>query len=207
MSSILKALKKLEEERSRQEQGRVDIATDILRTSGRQTSRNWSLALTVAALLLAGAGGGIYFSRAFFTANEPDSRQTTVTPAVAPPAAPLLPVASPAPKVEVPVPTPVASKTPAVELPVRVEPKPATVILPSVVETVVVAAESPPKLRPGLVVSGIVYQDDPQNRMAVINDLPVMSGTTIEGAEIVEILPDRVVFRFEGEQFSIGVSE
>ncbi|MBE0599431.1 MAG: general secretion pathway protein GspB, partial [Desulfuromonadales bacterium] len=58
---------------------------------------------------------------------------------------------------------------------------------------------------PDLVVSGIVYLDDPEARLAVVNDLPVMLGTTIEGATVVEILSDRVRFRRDGRFFEAGL--
>ena len=46
-----------------------------------------------------------------------------------------------------------------------------------------------------LKVAEIFYQEDPANRMAVVNDLPVMVGTPVEGALVQEIRPDHVIFR------------
>jgi len=60
---------------------------------------------------------------------------------------------------------------------------------------------------PRLVVSGIAYQSNAESRMAVVNDLPVLAGTTVAGVEVVEILPDKVVFRFKGKQFSVPLSD
>jgi len=45
-----------------------------------------------------------------------------------------------------------------------------------------------------LVVSEIFYQDDAANSMAVVNDLPVMVGMPVDNALVSEILPDHVVF-------------
>lgn len=58
-----------------------------------------------------------------------------------------------------------------------------------------------------LQVSGIVYQEDPHGRMAVVNDLPVMEGTAIAGAVVEEILPDRVRFSRDGTSFEVLLQE
>jgi general secretion pathway protein B len=61
--------------------------------------------------------------------------------------------------------------------------------------------------QPHLAVSGIVFQSDRQARLAVVNDLPVMEGTIIEGARIEEILADRVRFTWEGSTVEVGLGE
>jgi general secretion pathway protein B len=61
--------------------------------------------------------------------------------------------------------------------------------------------------RPNLVLSGIVFQPDRQARLAVVNDLPVMEGTVIEGARVEEILADRVRFAWEGSTLEVGLVE
>jgi general secretion pathway protein B len=61
--------------------------------------------------------------------------------------------------------------------------------------------------RPNLVVSGIVFQPDRQARLAVVNDLPVMEGTVIEGARVEEILADRVRFAWEGRTVEVELGE
>lgn len=211
MSSILKALRKLEEEKARQDQGSVDIATDILRTSGRRASRSWLMPLAVAALLLAGAGGGVYLSRSLVSDHAPE---TVIVPEMKTiPSRPVVVSSAPAsatePKIQSFPVSPPVEKTPVTGPPVISTPDPAPVAIqaqPVPLDRTQSIEDVPPEM-PKLVVSGIVYQEDPQNRMAVINDLPVMSGTTIEGVDVVEIQPDRVIFSFEGQRFSILMSD
>ncbi|AJF06641.1 hypothetical protein [Geoalkalibacter subterraneus] len=59
---------------------------------------------------------------------------------------------------------------------------------------------------PELKVSEIHYQYDVENRLAVVNDLPVMEGTVIDGARVDRILKDRVRFIFNGQYKEIRVS-
>jgi general secretion pathway protein B len=54
---------------------------------------------------------------------------------------------------------------------------------------------------PDLEVEEIVYHQLATSRLAVINDLPVMEGTDIDGARVEEILVDRVRFSFRGVRF------
>jgi general secretion pathway protein B len=61
-----------------------------------------------------------------------------------------------------------------------------------------VPADAPP-----LAVTGIAFNSDPESRMAVVNGLPVMPGTIIEGVKVEEILPDRVRFSGGGSVFEI----
>ncbi len=60
---------------------------------------------------------------------------------------------------------------------------------------------------PELRVSEIHYQWEVKNRLAVVNDLPVMEGTLIEGAKVDRILKDRVRFVFNGKYKEIRVRE
>jgi hypothetical protein len=55
---------------------------------------------------------------------------------------------------------------------------------------------------PDLRIDEIVYHQRPDSRLAVINDLPVMQGTDIDGAHVEEILSDRVRFSFKGVRFN-----
>jgi hypothetical protein len=52
---------------------------------------------------------------------------------------------------------------------------------------------------PSLWVSEIHYQWEVTDRLAVVNDLPVMEGTVIEGARVDRILRDRVRFIHNGQ--------
>lgn len=52
-----------------------------------------------------------------------------------------------------------------------------------------------------LVVSEIYFQEAAGGSMAIINDLPVMEGTTIENALAERIFPDRVLFLVNGQRY------
>lgn len=51
--------------------------------------------------------------------------------------------------------------------------------------------------------SGIVFQQQAEARMAIINDLPVMEGTVIAGYTLQQILPDHVVLVRDKQSFSL----
>lgn len=54
-----------------------------------------------------------------------------------------------------------------------------------------------------VVVSGVAWQDERGMRRAVVNGLLMKEGTTIAGAQIKEILPDRVRFERAGALFEV----
>lgn len=73
------------------------------------------------------------------------------------------------------------------------------------------AADAPslttvPRL-PELTVNAIAFKPLPGERLAVINDLPVMEGTSIDGVQIIEILPDGVRFSWHGTEFILPVAD
>lgn len=55
-------------------------------------------------------------------------------------------------------------------------------------------------------VSEIFYQDEAINSMAVVNDLPVMVGTFVDSAVVVEIRPEEVVFKVGDDLFDVRVT-
>lgn len=57
-----------------------------------------------------------------------------------------------------------------------------------------------------LFVSEIYFQESSPDNMAVVNDLPVMEGTQIEGAIVEKILADRVVFKIDDKRYDILLS-
>lgn len=54
-------------------------------------------------------------------------------------------------------------------------------------------------------VSEIVYLAD-GGSMAVVNDLPVMEGTMVDGALLKQILADRIVLELDGRQVEVGLT-
>jgi len=57
--------------------------------------------------------------------------------------------------------------------------------------------------RPNLTVNGIAFQEGGSDNLAVINGVTVSSGTMIDGVVVEEIQKDRVRFSHNGERFEI----
>jgi len=231
VSTILKALKKLEKEKARQSGGEVNLVQDILLGTNAAEARrraSWPIPLLAILLLVAGGVGGmvlVSWLRPSTTLMDRVSAPPGMgpvggeipnrsgEPVVSAPvsAIPHTPASPPRADLE-PVPVPVEPTKPVVAQqrsaapPAQAKPvqSPEPSAAPPARAKPVHAPEpsaAPP--RPDLVVSGIVYQEDPAGRMAVINDLPVMAGTIVAEAMVEEILQDRVVFSFAGERFEI----
>ena len=94
-----------------------------------------------------------------------------------------------------PVPTVQSSIAPRAEVVKTVAPEPVKVL--KVASTIKPLPENLPLL------SGIVYQQQKDARMAILNDLPVMEGTVIAGYTLQEIFPNYVVLTNKGQSFSI----
>lgn len=58
---------------------------------------------------------------------------------------------------------------------------------------------------PPLKISGIVWNEEPSMRRAVINGHFTSEGSTVEGVKVVEILPTKVRFLHQGRYFEISV--
>jgi general secretion pathway protein B len=65
----------------------------------------------------------------------------------------------------------------------------------------------PPAVRPRFVVSGIAYQDDRTVRFAIVNDVALGEGETIQGVVVEEIFEDRVRFARNGTAFEVALSK
>ena len=58
---------------------------------------------------------------------------------------------------------------------------------------------------PPLKISGIVWNEEPSMRRAVINGHLASEGFTVEGVKVVEIFPTKVRFLHQGRYFEISV--
>lgn len=54
--------------------------------------------------------------------------------------------------------------------------------------------------------SGIVFQQQKEARMAILNDLPVMEGTIVAGYTLQEIFPTHVILTQNGQSFSVPLN-
>lgn len=277
MSSILKALRKLEEEKAALGEGGVDLSRDILKRSAPQRSSGNPLLLKVVlvtvltialiALLWVLLGSTEQTETVAVSAAVVRADNNPVTPP-----APVPQAVQPEPAVErkalselVPIPAKVKTEEPvkpaevSVEEPqvvvVKIEPevipspeaktvetvkKPVVVTpaapKPEVVEAVEPVAEPAPAVvpeqtplvetlptvavpqpvapeqtlpegLPELWVSAIAFKPQPGERLAVVNDLPVMEGTSVDGVQIVEILETGVRFSWQGMEFVLPLTD
>lgn len=222
MSSILKALKKLEDEKAARSGKAADIAGAILKTGRRKGEKQrWlipsgMLAVAVIAVLATYAVMGGFSSRRQETtpATErisPQPQPVAPTPiAVAPPrpsgVEPRLQRTLPkAAKNSILRVTQTSTpRTPAV----KEEPRSVISTPQQATATVEKRPEAlPPVAIPVLKVSGIAWQKDGASRLAVVNGTSVAEGATVGGARVDQIFPDRVRFTFENRTVEIPLGK
>jgi general secretion pathway protein B len=168
MSSILKALKKLESDKPHRDELSTAVASDILRTSRRRKKHIvLPVAVCCVAVVLITAG---YFLAAKTIPVQPErgAEKTASFP----------------------------DKSP---VDTRSQQMPVVKSLPPVQTAPVV--ENLPRL------SGIIYQSSPEDRLAIINDLPVMEGTLVADFEVRSIYPDRVILQRGNSEFTLSLKE
>lgn len=231
MSSILKALKKLEEEKISQENEprRVNVSSDILRQPGNKLANR--------RLLQGIAFIGIVIVILLFTLLliRPQTKEAAIPAPVVttppanlqpPPAslpesqkAQLLPTGSPSPlpatgaKAARPLQQEIISlpelarqaptrKFPLPELPGS-EPMPMQASQPKQLPKP--AAPTVENTEPHLTLSGIAWNKDSAERLAIINGQPASTGSQIGAAVVEEILPDRVRISSKGRVFELSI--
>jgi len=224
MSSILKALKKLEEEKSLQKnEMEVNISRDILRP---QVERKSSVPL----LLVLGISSSaviIMLSLALFhkstsgNGGKPPLPQAMTQPPASlspppstafsrPPAAdakasiaPPSPLKTPNKDTSRPTVTP-ASKAPLTPTELPKTPV-VTVDLPKTDPAPKIAApiRTPLPNDTTLTLSGIAWNKDSTDRLAIINGQPTATGAIVNNAVVEEILQDRVRMNLSGKTFEL----
>jgi general secretion pathway protein B len=82
-------------------------------------------------------------------------------------------------------------------------------VAPEVIKKPAEAPPAPPdKPAPAqrsLKISGIVWSEEPSNRLAVINGMPIKEGAIIEGVKVVEILSTHVRFFYNNRSFEVSL--
>lgn len=210
MSSILKALRRLEEERARQSPVAPEIAASLLRHGARRRQSPlwlWPTVIIAVAVLAAAL---------LWSWRPAPATSQTVAPAAS--SAPLVASATTAGRggeviieevieqrqpVLVPPSAPVAIPAPR---PVKVNP-PAQKIEPGVMPPIAAskpaAAVIEERQRP--VVSAIAWQEESSARMAVVDGLPVMTGEFVGTAQVQEIRRDHILFVEAGTLFTVAI--
>jgi general secretion pathway protein B len=207
MSSILKALRKLESDKSALGEGSVDLSRDILKRSYQQQTANsptaWYLLFGI---LLSGVLVAAFFWPTATVENSIPATTELLNPSI-PTVKNLDPVILPKAESNTPVVVAERQTVKAVSKEVPLSPVKVPHKLPTKAAELKTSKSSQrvfptaPLVIPDLRVEEIAYQQQPSARLAVINDLPVMEGTDIEGAHVMEILPDRVRFSYQGVLF------
>lgn len=227
MSSILKALKKLEEEKRRQSSGEIDLSREILHDRSRrkrELGRPMLAALAIIIILL-----GLITVLLLRRPTAPTPPQAVKEQEVAP-----------LQSVTVGSPQPAGAETPeaaAGQEVVRLQrpaaagraalpsPRPKQPELPgddAVAQPAPLrqTPQTPPKTEearrqgPGgeggespFVVTGIAWNKDSADRLAVVNGQPLTTGSVIGKAIVEEILPDRVRFSQEGRTLEVPLGK
>lgn len=68
-------------------------------------------------------------------------------------------------------------------------------------------SEAGAALHPAVKISGIVWQEEPSQRKAMINGKVARVGDTVDGMRILEIHPSHVKLSFDGKSFKAGMFE
>ena len=186
MSSILKALRKVEDEKAAIGEGSVDLAHDILkRNFATKGTFPWAVILSwiiFLLFLLAASWWYLQDNQELLPSVVETVHPVVQTEPVLPPTQPVAAEYHP-PEKQV-----VVTSAPDAE--------------PAIVDRPSTAATTLSVDIPALQIEEIVFHQQASLRLAVVNGLPVMEGTDIEGARIEKIFPDRVQFYFQGIRFN-----
>lgn len=236
MSSILKALQKLEQEKNSRVTREPDIHAGVTKKRRSQSVRpNWILpvsllavaliSVTVTYLLMKSANRSLPTAQTAAPPSVDTSRSqnphyrndlpeatlpvsgnpltppiqtigSSPSPTTYPPAGPPKPSRMP-----ITVAPPSARATKSLEHPASSPSKPAAP--PKVQQPGEKQPQAPPQPSPSLSVNGIAWQKDSASRIAVVNGMPVSEGSSIQGARVDEIFPDKVRFSHQGKSFDI----
>lgn len=216
MSYILDALKKVEHEKTRKVSsgGMTSISGDLFLERVPLPSRGSAgkiIAVIMIVALLSFAAAWFVFkgNSKKVAASKPAATTAVTAPAVSPiPPAPVQPaqIPPPSPPQQTPQPASPPAKAPAPPVVTQSTAAPSDDVehvavtekksrrtsstLPKPKKTAVQTIPAPADIK----VSGIAWQEERTARRAVINGFLLQEGTTVSGAKILEIHPDRVRF-------------
>lgn len=227
MSSILKALKKLEDDKATRRPDELRIDAEILRSDNSSRFSSAGILLT-SLLLLAGGSGATYLylkmDKAAELANPglpaisrqnqpPVSASSDIKTEQLPPALVVVPAKqqiTPGAGTSKPHQSPMPSRTAPATAPPPAKPlgapKPAAG-LPKTSSHPTPPISASVKAVPALRVNGIAFQDGGAGSVAMINGVPVSSGSVIEGVKIEDIFKNKVRFSYNGEIFEIPLGQ
>jgi general secretion pathway protein B len=223
MSSILKALQKLEQDKSSRKPDSLKIDAEILRN--KPTRKTSLTVVTLAALLLFICGSGamyIFMKRTTGTINKITATNNKVVQQEAP----IVVVPTPASIPEQAVPIQPGQHQSAEQKMINIEApylnavnlqriqhsgntnkqeERSTVTAPVPRPEPIQKSRSPRTETPVpiLTVSGIAFQEGDAESIAVVNGVSVSRGAVVEGVTVTEILKDRVRFSYGAETIDV----
>ncbi len=216
MSSILKALKKVEDDKAARRPDELRIDAEILRTEHHSRLSASGMLLISLLLIAFGAGGTfLYMKRdkppeqANLNLNSVSSQKqpsVSASPEMSteqlPPAVVVVPAhqrITPTAESDIKRPSPSQAKRAAV-----IARHPAAASQPTVKLQPPSPLPAPPaKTVPALRVNGIALQDGVTESVAMINGEPITRGAIINGVTVEEIYKNRVRFNYNGDLFDI----
>jgi len=236
MSSILNALKKLEKEKTLRREGEIDLSREILHDAIRRRERfPWQWAAAICVIVLLSVMVIALMTRGTSpiqqATSQPAPQQIPQQPeaALPPSSGQTVPqIVKSVPALTMPRFAPAPAAGSATGQPAAVIPVPLPTVQPPSVQpesrpslpaTAVPPAELPPPARkqaaaapaasaePAFSVSGIAWNKDSADRLAIINGQPLTTGSAIAGAVVEEILPDRVRFSKNGRTFEVHLGK
>jgi len=226
MSSILKALKKLEDEKGANRPDTLKLNSDILR--GENPKRYSATGVVFAAFLLF-AGGSIatylVMKQAISTKSQSVSQKAaSSTNPIRTPASIHVKTEKLQEPVEIaPAKSPGINKTTVVSTPqirtgavksdrngsLQQKNPPAKNDDHNNIKSVTAIQPQAPvrTAAPALRVNGIAFQDGTTDNVAIINGVPVSDGSIVEGAKVESIHKNKVRFSYNGESFEIQLGK
>lgn len=227
MSSILKALKKLEDEKVLHEKSAgINLSREILKQKSDSRNKNrwlWLLGSSAAVVIITLSAALLRTSlpkEAVKPVELPTNTRQTALPALPFEKLPVKSQSTGSSKA-VSTPAPLSSNEPnlkparqRIDQPVgpsrqreTVQPptQPPTTTAPPKTDPVVKAAplRPPPGREQTLTLSGIAWNKDSADRLAIINGQPTATGATVNGILVEEILQDRVRLSHNGKFFEL----
>jgi general secretion pathway protein B len=219
MSSILEALKKLEDEKATRLIGAGNIAGKVVK-AGRRTKQQprWLLPLGMVVVAAVAVVATYivtltsYRQELSAVSTQPEMVSTNQQPVstesrqMSVPPAPMPSLPSTVVRDE-PIPPSPSIKVEKQARPINSQPR-----QPESESRKAEKPAEPPQLAvpsgpPPLKVAGIAWQKGNAERMAIVNGRPVTEGTVVEGAKVEEIFPDRVRFSYDEKTFDIPLGK
>ena len=219
MSLILDALKKLDREKSSRREGTANIAVEILRPDKPRPAKKmlrYFAAVTITAVATACityaviAGFGILSKSSPPAAVNPPAGQQVAS--AAPPRDPI----SNSTDEMIPAPAKIQGSRESKESTIppsgkrtgrdisHKEPSFVSEMTKKSAEPATRVSVAP---QPSLKLSGIIWQEEPGERRAMISGRIATEGSIIEGVKVVEIHPTRVRFSHNGKYFEISLGQ